>query len=587
MKRFTLIAALLLGILGSFANLQPVSAAGVNDFTIQDYQIDLYLDRDQDGRSTLRTDEVITAIFSEADQNHGIERAIPTVYDGHPTHVSINSVTDQNGHTDKYTTYGSGDNTVLRIGDADSYVHGAVTYKLSYTQHDVTKFFQDTDDDELYWDTNGTDWKVPIQTLTTRLHVSKSLMASLTDKHACYQGTAGSNTSCNLAQAGDTFTATATDLTPYQNVTLAVGFKPRTFSVYKESPREVFLGIMILVSVITLPIAFILIIWLVVRYQRRSNRTAEIGSISPEYIPPPDTSVSTAAAISRKPARAFSAQLIDYAVRHYTRIYETRQKSFFHSAKYELEIIRDISDLKKEERELLTDIFSDTGVGSRLDMSDMKKNYAMAAKLQDNPGKLKKSISGEYGLRARDDAQSHWFKKTGFITLGLSVITFSPFLFTAAIISFICGAMLKPLTDKGLALARYLLGLEMYIKVAETDRLQMLQSPEGAVKTNMTLDANNPRQLIKLYERVLPYAILFGQEKEWNKRLGEYYTTANTSPDWYSGNNAVFNAAVFSSAISDFTTAATYSNPSSSSAGGSGGGGSSGGGGGGGGGGGW
>jgi uncharacterized membrane protein YgcG len=113
----------------------------------------------------------------------------------------------------------------------------------------------------------------------------------------------------------------------------------------------------------------------------------------------------------------------------------------------------------------------------------------------------------------------------------------------------------------------------------------MLQSPEGAQKVG-GVDLNDGAQLVKLYERVLPYAVLFNQEKEWTKRIGDYYAKANTSPDWYAG-NAVFNAAVFSSAISNFSTAASYSSASSSSTGGSSGGGFSGGGGGGGGGGGW
>jgi hypothetical protein len=34
MKRFTLVAALLLGVLGTFANTQRAGAAGVNNFTI-------------------------------------------------------------------------------------------------------------------------------------------------------------------------------------------------------------------------------------------------------------------------------------------------------------------------------------------------------------------------------------------------------------------------------------------------------------------------------------------------------------------------------------------------------------------------
>ncbi|RYF29034.1 MAG: hypothetical protein EOO17_03070 [Chloroflexi bacterium] len=94
---------------------------------------------------------------------------------------------------------------------------------------------------------------------------------------------------------------------------------------------------------------------------------------------------------------------------------------------------------------------------------------------------------------------------------------------------------------------------------------------------------------MKLYERVLPYAILFGQEKEWGDQMGRYYESIGSQPEWYSGanNSSLFNAAVLSSAISNFNTAASYTSASSSSTGGSAGGGSSGGGGGGGGGGGW
>jgi len=119
----------------------------------------------------------------------------------------------------------------------------------------------------------------------------------------------------------------------------------------------------------------------------------------------------------------------------------------------------------------------------------------------------------------------------------------------------------------------------MYIGAAETERLKMLQSPEGAEKVGEI--GSDKGQLVKLYERVLPYAVLFGQEDQWNKQLGQYYETTNTTPTWYVGNNAVFSAVAFNSIVTSFSSSA------SSSAGGSSGGGSSGGGGGGGGGGGW
>jgi uncharacterized membrane protein YgcG len=165
-------------------------------------------------------------------------------------------------------------------------------------------------------------------------------------------------------------------------------------------------------------------------------------------------------------------------------------------------------------------------------------------------------------------------------------VTVSPLLFIAAIVALVAGATIWPLTDKGLELRRHLLGLKTYIQVAEKDRIAMLQSPEGVEKIGATIDPENTKKMINLYEKVLPYAVLFGQEKQWNQQLGQYYESAGASPDWYSGNTA-FNAAVFSSAMTSFNTATSYATATSSSSGGSSGGGSSGGGGGGGGGGGW
>ncbi len=589
MRKVLGIVCSLLAIVSLFTstNLPVFAATNLNNFSIHDYQIDYYLSRDGEGRSTLKTVESIQALFPATNQNHGLERAIPNSYDGHSTSLSIESVTDKNGTKHNYTTNSSNGNTVLRIGDADSYVHGLQTYKITYIQRDVTKYYADTNRDEFYWDTNGTQWAVPVTSLTARLHLPNDLRTSLTDNERCYQGQAGSTTTCTITTTADVLTASAESLKPRENITIAVGFQPKTFTPYKLSTTELLLKTWAVSLVVTFLIASALTIWYLVRYHRRSNRLSELKTIVPEYLPPKDASVSTAGSIINKSNRAFSAQLIDFAVRHYIKIYQTREKSLFKTANYELEIIKDISNLKDEEQEIFRDLFDDPRVGARLDMETLKHNTKFGTLLRDNKKKLDTSIKGQYGLRKRDDQQSAWFKHAAIITLLLAIITLSPWLLIAAIIGFVCAATLRPLSDKGLELSRYLKGLELYIKTAETERLRMVQSPDGAAKLDKPIDINDERQLIKLYERVLPYAILFGQEKEWNNRLGQYYQSVNESPDWYHGNNTAFNAAIFSTAISNFSSAASYSDPSNSSSGGSGGGGSSGGGGGGGGGGGW
>lgn len=580
----------LLGIvlLVSVFGFSARASAGVNDFEIQNYQIDYYLSRDTQNHSRLKTVETITALFPSYDQNHGIERAIPSKYDGHPVYFSPESVTSSTGAYVPYTTYGSNGNTVLRIGSADRYVHGLQTYKITYTEREVTKYFEDTKDDEFYWDTNGTEWLVPINSLAVHVHLDTALKQALNGRRQCYQGTSGSSNTCTLTPVDDGFTASAATVLPGENITVAIGFKPGTFAVYTPTLLERLAQYWLYSLLATIPLAVILIIWFLVRRYRRAYRIAEIGTIIPEYLPPEATSISAAGTIARVNGRTFSAQLIDLAVRGYLKIYQTSEKSFFRKANFEIEIVRDIHDLSAEEQELMNDIFSTTAVGSRLNMESLKRNTAVGVKVSDNQRKLDKNIAGSYGLKLPDDVQRRWFKRAALWSFVAAIVTLSPALLVSSLIALIIGFTLKPLTDKGLELYRYLKGLEMYIKVAEADRMRMLQSPEGALKLPAPVDTNDKRQLVKLYESVLPYAILFGQEKSWNSQLGHYYETTGESPYWYSGTNAnAFNAAAFSNSISSFNQAASYSSAGSSSSGGSGGGGSSGGGGGGGGGGGW
>ena len=134
----------------------------------------------------------------------------------------------------------------------------------------------------------------------------------------------------------------------------------------------------------------------------------------------------------------------------------------------------------------------------------------------------------------------------------------------------------KPLTAAGAETRDHLKGLKEFIEWAEADRIRMLQSPMGAERVR--IDPNDPAQMLKLYEVLLPYAVVFGQEKEWAEQLAVLYGPEN-SPGWYSGSHG-FSAGSFSAGIGSLSASSASS---SSTSGGSGGGGSAGGGGGGGG----
>jgi uncharacterized membrane protein YgcG len=580
-----------LGIVLSFASAVH---AGVNDFTISEYQMDLYLGRDGSGRSTLRTKELITAQFPNFDQNHGIERAIPTTYDGHRTSLDIRTVEDiynpNSSSQTPYSTYESNGNKVVRIGDPDKYVRGEHRYHIEYTQRDVTKYFNESgvEADEFYWDTNGVDWRVPIQKLTVNLHLDDDLKSQLDGQKSCYIGYANESQKCEIVESGGIYTAQATNLSPYQNLTFAFGFKPKTFSSYEPSLFEKLVKIWVWVAIGSSVIAFGILLWVGNRWRHAKNRLGDIGTIVPEYLPPKDASVTVAAEVIDMPKATMTAQILDLAVRHYIKIVQTKDKSLFKQAEYDLAITKPIDDLRWEEQELLRDLFGGTtDVGTVMSMKTLQKSTAFYGRVQDNAPGVTKRIRNEYALRVKGEEERKWFRKTAIILFVVSLLTLSPIMFVVAATTLTFSFTLWPLTDKGVELRRYLLGLKEYIRVAEVDRIKMLQSPEGAAKVGEAVAGDNPAQLVKLYERVLPYAVLFGQEKEWNKQLGQFYEQSNTKPDWFTGNSSTFNAVAFSSAMNGFSSGVSYASPSSSSSGGSGGGGFSGGGGGGGGGGGW
>ncbi len=585
MKRFSgiLSAAFALAVIFVI----PV-AADVNDFVISDYEVQMKLGVDAEGRSTLKTTETITAEFPKFDQNHGLERAIPKTYDGHTTNVKIVSVTDKNNTPRAYSTYDdSNGNLVVRMADMDVFVHGTQVYTLTYTQQDVTKAFggRTTAVDEFYWDINGTDWRVPIESLSTTLSLEDGLLEQFNSETACYQGYEGSTTTCPIDQKGKVFTSRVTNLSPGQNVTIAIGFLPQTFTPYQMTAWEQFVQWWLIAQFITFGIALFVVLWLVWNYSRASGRDSELGPIAPEYLPPKDASITIASQISNQTkGSVMTAQLLDLAVRHYIRLYEVKEKKWYRAAEYEVEIIKDPTELRAEEAELLKDMFGRMpSVGDTLNMKKLRNNTAYFNRTQDNDKQVRDAIRGTYGLRQVDQAGRKRLRKISLILAIVAVLfILSIPLFVVAIVAFILSYMLTPLTDKGLDLRRYLLGLKLYIGVAEQERLRMLQSPDGAEKIATLASGTDQASLIKLYERVLPYAVLFGQEKQWTKQLGAYYEQANTSPDWYAG-RSVFNAVAFSSAMSGLGQAASYASSSSSSTGGSSGGGSSGGGGGGGG----
>ncbi len=276
--------------------------------------------------------------------------------------------------------------------------------------------------------------------------------------------------------------------------------------------------------------AVCVLIFMIICYVRWSVRKAELGVIAPtpeslQDVPLPVTEMVAALSVGS----TLAAELIDFAIRGYIKIYEIRQSSFLSpwAVEYELEIVRPVDDLQEEEKEVLQDVFQELSVGAKVSTTALRKDILFPTRLADNPEKVKKITDGPDGLRARDEAKTRVFKRVAIGLFILAAVTLSLFALVAGIFVLLLGLTLRPLTDKGLAVYRRVKGLRMYISTA--------QQSDGQT------------------ERLLPYAIMFGEGERWLTQLGQYYVATNTRPEWYNDvNPADFTAEKFANAVYSF-----------------------------------
>ena len=593
MRRFGTLIALLVAILlgvGVPASATAAVPADVDDFTFDSMTADYTLTRDADGTSHLAVVEEIIAVFPDADQNRGIRRLLPESYNGQPLNPQIESVTDENGTARPMEVDSDGD-AVAIVSRAPDYLHGRQTFVITYSLENVTWNFPDTGL-EFNWDVNGVDWAQPFGTMTARLHLASDLAAELSGDMACYQGYQDASDACTSitqtqdADGGAVITAQAVGLAPNQTLTMAVGFEPETFAVFDSSYFAAPAGWLQAIAGLVVVGAG----GLAVRARRR-GLADEAGrpTIIAEYTPPAGIDALESAVLLGKPTKAIPAEVLEQAVVGSIRIIEGKGK--WHSkAKLVAELV-DPSRADGDGRMLLDGLFPGGKPGDQYEFGTQDTRFSRVAQrilaaaeveLHNRglrrfvPGatRVTPMVVGGVGLLA--------VLVLGMMALGANVQPAVPFVVmgvtTVLFLAIVAMCVRKPLSASGAEARDHLRGLEEFIAWAEADRIRMLQSPEGAER--VAVDVNDPRQKLQLYEKLLPYAVVFGQERQWSKELSELYTALGASaPHWNYGEGA-FDASSFSSGIGSLSSAAMSS---SSTSGGSSGGGSAGGGGGGGG----
>jgi uncharacterized membrane protein YgcG len=554
-------------------------AADVDDFEFESLHVDYTLSRDADGTSRLRAVETVVALFPEFDQNRGIVRDIPTDYQRIDLGVDVVSVTDENGdpvhwEEQRWTDYDGTDFVSLALG-TDEFVHGRTTYVIEWTAHDVVGTFED--DQEFYWDVNGTGSSQPFGEVTATVHLSPDLAAATTGDTACVWGYEGDSETCDVDPAGTEISAGPIALSPAQNMTIIVGFEPGTFRpgtpIEKTWPFTVLPWVLLGILAAAALTALLLrrFVW---------THAPGRGIIVPEYEGPEDLGVMSAAELLGRASAGLPAQFVKLAVDGVVRLVEDPEQP--EHRRFRLDLVDVSAATHSPDDRALRKLFEAKKVKNGETLVLDRQNRKLGDRIASLTSAARSGLRPEFLDRGpRSPLRRLIFWPAFAVLVGCVVLAVlcgaedvGSALLSITIPVGILGSFVvmgysgKPerRTATGTAAYEQLLGLRDYLKLAEADRLRVLQSPQGAVRT--PIDVNDSAAVVKLYERLLPWAIVWGVEKEWAAELAAHY--GETVPP---SSNLQFAAGftALSSIGNSFTASSFATTPPVSSSSGSGG----------------
>lgn len=483
---------------------------------ILSFDSDIIISRD----ATVRVVETITYDFGGSPA-HGIFRTIPVVYsnaDGkrYQAEFTLSAVTDEAGAGYPFSAVPDGDNKSIKIGDPAKTITGEHTYVISYLMKGPVQYY--ADHDELYWNVTGNDWDVPIDTVHAQVTVEGLGDAGGELKGVCYEGEIGSvNQQCSIENAKSSVSFRTESLGAGEGVTIAVSFPKGIVDTYQMQEvtafglsllQQILLGIAIFLLYLVLPIAAI--IWwyrngrdpkidpTIVRgfdppktKNRRAMTPMEVGALVDESIDPRD----------------ISAEIVNLAIKKYIHIKEHDRK-FLGFVKGDIEFMRGeafsadpaLAKLTAHERAIVKALNLDTAASVLV--KDLKKTF---------PEKLEKLQDDVYTSMVSEGVFPENPKKRRNICIALGFVGLFTGNVLLSIVLFVLSKNIGRRTQFGAEAKRYGMGLKEFL---------------GSQERQLTFQ----EEKYFLFEKLLPYAIVFGVATVWAKR---FEGMTKYRPDWY------------------------------------------------------
>lgn len=483
-------------------------------------------------------------------QKHGIYRDIPVKYASRGGNYNLRlsdiSIWDKDGNPYNFDISASSEDRKIKIGDADIFVSGKKTYVINYKVKRAINYF--SDHDELYWNVTGNGWNVPITNASARIIFPQNLKREDVQL-ACYSGNAGSKNSCSLAQytsSDDSALAggaefAESNLSPHQGLTIVTGIPIGVLQkpTFAASLADIITDNLILLLPL-LVFAIMFYLWWI-----KGRDPQGRGTVIPEFDVPDNLSPAEVGTIMDEKCgqKEIVAEIINLAVKGYIKIRrEEKEVLFVKSTDYVFTRFKLGSDLDNGGIVIMNGLFK--GKGDTAKLSELKNSFYKEydlAKTRIYQSVVAKGYFSESSDVTRIKYSAIPLCLSGgllydLIKYGFSWTTTSFLL--CALIALTFAQVMPRKTKQGVLAKEHILGLKDYLVTAEKDRLEFHNAPD-----------KNPQQ----FEKLLPYAIALGVEKEWAKQFEGIY---NTNPAWYKDSRGFnnFSAVYFVSDLGNFKT---------------------------------
>lgn len=524
--------ALVSGIVTAALAAHPGAVRAETGWLVRSFDVSLAIQPD----AALDVTETIDTEFQVP--KHGIYREIPIRYavglHQYALRFQLLGVDDGSGRNYGTQETYEENRVRIRIGDPDRTIKGLARFRIRYRvlraiiwerNRAWGEAAADQDRAVLRWVATGTEWGVPIEKATVMVQLPRDLDDAHVDSDA-WTGAYGSKNKdfrkrrvdgrtiafeTGTLRPGESITV---DITmPADAVTRASWMREASWWLADNFPYGLFPA----------TVAACFAGWFLLGRDIPGR-----GSIVVSYDPPQGLGPAEVGTLidERVDLRDISAVIVDLAVRGYLKILEVKLNlSSGHD--YRFDRLKNPDDLKPFEKQLWSQLF---GSKDCVHLSELEtKFYPVISRVKRD---LYHSLSREGYFDGNPDSV-----RTKFLLVGLAAIAAAlglsallqirlvgrvfvfPMAVTgvlSAIVVLITSRVMPRKTRKGRIAWEQIAGLEEYIRRAEVDDIKA-QDRRG------------------IFERLLPYAIIFGLSNRWAKAFAGLYTQP---PDWYQPINA-------------------------------------------------